>query len=90
MQPIVAPWPGMTPRLWFVRVYDADPHTWRGDLSLLQFLRRSSKDGQVLDWLQREHSDYPDGGVPLADFGSACPRSTSSWPAPYTGGRACG
>ena len=73
MQAIVAPWPGTTSRPWFLQVYEADPYTWRGDLSLLQFLRRSNKDGQVLDWLQREHRrDYPDGDVPLADFARTC------------------
>ena len=61
IQPIVAPWNGVTPRPWFVQVCEADPHTWRGDLSLLQLLRRNNKDGQVLDCLQRERRrDYPE------------------------------
>ena len=47
MQPIVAPHPGMAEPPKYVQLYEAA--TWKGELSLLEFLRRVNGKGAVLE-----------------------------------------
>ena len=49
-----APWPGMEKKPKEVLVYEEA--TWRGnDMPMLEFLRKSNENGDIIDWLVKKH-----------------------------------
>ena len=66
-----APWPGMETKPEAVQNYEACD--WRrDDMPLLEFLRKSNKDGAIAQWVKRLHG-ATGGGTALEDFANACP-----------------
>ena len=59
MQPIVAPHPGMPEPPKYVQLYEAA--AWKGELSLLEFLRRVNGKGAVLEHIRKAHKKDPRG-----------------------------
>ncbi|WP_422022095.1 hypothetical protein [Pyruvatibacter mobilis] len=59
MQPIIAPHPGMEQPPKYVQLYEASP--WKGQLSLLEFLRRVNNKGAVLEHIRKAHKKDPRG-----------------------------
>ena len=50
--PIVAPWPGIETKPDFVKAYEKC--AWRGkDMSLLEYLRKSEKNGHIIKWVRK-------------------------------------
>eukprot|EP00959_Pyramimonas_sp_CCMP1952_P250167 5229214-Pyramimonas_sp.AAC.1 len=51
---IHAPWPGMETPPAYVDQYCAASRTWRrADMPLLEFLRKTGDDGQIVHWIQK-------------------------------------
>ncbi|MCP4244228.1 MAG: hypothetical protein GY772_27090, partial [bacterium] len=51
-----APWPGMAMKPDWVYRYEAC--SWRGsDMALLEYLRKSNKAGEIIQWLRRKHAE---------------------------------
>ncbi|CAK0887260.1 unnamed protein product, partial [Prorocentrum cordatum] len=51
---IQAPWPGMETPPAYVEQYCAASRTWRrADMPLLEFLRKTGDDGQIVHWIQK-------------------------------------
>ena len=59
MQPIVAPHPGMAEPPKYVQLYEAA--TWKGELSLLEFLRRVNGKGAILEHIRKARKKDPRG-----------------------------
>ena len=55
VQPLVAPWPDMPRKPDCVALYETS--RWRGDdMSLLEFLRKSNKAGDIVQWVKKAHA----------------------------------
>ena len=55
MQPIIAPHPGMEPKPQYVLQYEAA--TWRADMTLLEYLRKVNKRGEILEHIRKAHKE---------------------------------
>ena len=53
MQPIVAPHPGMEPKPKYVQLYEEA--AWRGEMTLLEYLRRVNSKGAILEHIRKEY-----------------------------------
>ncbi|CAE7038715.1 unnamed protein product [Symbiodinium natans] len=54
MRPIIAPHPGMPKKPDYVRQYEAA--AWRGQMTLLEFLRRVNAKGAILEHIRKSHA----------------------------------
>ena len=58
MTPFLAPWPGMAEKPAAVTLYEQCP--WRREsMSLLEYMRKSNKDGEIAQWLVRAFRQTP-------------------------------
>ena len=53
LQPLIAPHPGMETKPQYVHLYEEA--TWRGELTLLEFLRRVNRKGAILEHIRKAH-----------------------------------
>ena len=53
MRPIIAPHPGMPTKPDYLLQYEAA--TWRGDMTLLEFLRKVNAKGAILEHIRKSH-----------------------------------
>ena len=54
---LVAPWPGMDNKPTFVQQYEDS--RWRGEtMTLLEFLRKTNDDGDIIQWLRKKHTHH--------------------------------
>ena len=54
---VVAPWPGMDNKPTFVQQYEDS--RWRGEtMTLLEFLRKTNDDGDIIQWLRKKHTHH--------------------------------
>ena len=70
---IFAPWPGMEEPPTYVARYEAC--AWKGaNMSLLEFLRKSNAEGEIVQWVQRKWKAAQKAGsaASLEDFARGC------------------
>ena len=54
---IVAPLPGMAQKPRFVETYEESE--WRGSMGLLDFMRKTNKEGHIISWIKKEYVAKP-------------------------------
>ena len=65
IRPIIAPHPGMAEKPEYVRQYEAAE--WRGEMTLLEYLRKVNDKGAILEHIRKAHRESG-GGVSLETF----------------------
>ena len=83
MVPLIVPWPGMETPPQVVKAYE-DSEWRREDMSLLEFCRKTNKDGRIAQWVVKLHKAAGDVQPAddeatklrkLHDFANSCPMS---------------
>ena len=69
LMPIVAPHPGMPKKPGYVNLYEAAQ--WRGEMCLLEYLRKVNKKGGILEHIRKAHKKADDGAT-LENFALRC------------------
>jgi hypothetical protein len=69
--PILAPYPGMETKPSFVERYE--DCTWKGRMTLLEYLRKSNDEGEIIQWVRKKYNNINHPQETLEQFARRCP-----------------